>query len=1056
MAMRPVSGFMYTGSARLFHSSSRFIAPRISSLGKARPLVAAKGFNVFNNRPASSQTCAPTMVASDPTTIEFTAPIFDKYEIVKEDMVEEYGAKVVLFKHKKTGAEVMSVSVPDENKVFGITFRTPPNDSTGVPHILEHSVLCGSRKYPLKEPFVELLKGSMNTFLNAFTYPDRTCYPVASQNLKDFYNLINVYLDSVLHPTLTPWTLKQEGWHYEVEGKDEPLTYKGVVFNEMKGVYSSPDAVHGRACQQALFPDNTYGVDSGGDPTVIPELTFDKFSGFHTKFYHPSNSRIYFYGDDDVPARLELLESFLEEFEALPSAPKESQVEWQKKRSEPWELTQTYPAGADGKPLMTVNWLINDKTLEPQEELALDVLDDLLMGTPVAPLYKTLRESGLGESVLSDGLETVLQQATYSVGMKGINDVEKIPEIEEKVLETLKEIASKGFEKSAIEASLNSLEFRLREFNTGGFPRGLSFMLGSLSSWLYDRDPMEPLRFEKPLAELRARLDKGEPVFQDLINKYLIENGHRVTVKTLPDTKLEEEIIAKEKAELAAVRSKLSAEEIDNLVEETKLLKERQLAEDPPEKLALIPSLTMDDLDKEGRNIPIEIGEEKGVKVLKHDLPTNGIVYADVGLDMRVVPFDLLPLMPLFCRCLTEMGTSDLDDIALSRFIQTHTGGVYTSTSTTQKYGAGNKVPEQEVVSNLFVRGKATYAKAGEMLEVMHKVLTDTNFDNKAKFLQMVLETKARMEGGMVGSGHSYAAGRIGARYQIADAVSEHMSGLSSYGFIKGLAKEVEEDWGSVLNKLLQIRDLLVDRRNLLVNLSAEQKGFDQIQSKLTEYVSAMPLRTDEVKVQDWAAEMHKFEGKGEGFIVPTQVNYVGKGGPMFAPGEETSGSYGVVARYLRTTWLWDKVRVVGGAYGAMNVYNPSSGMFKYVSYRDPNLEQTLDTYDGTGEFLRETAKEMSQTTLANAIIGMIGDMDSPMSPDQKGFTSMDRYLTGMTDEIRQQRREQVLGTTAKDFEAFADRLDSVAKDGTIAVIGSKAALEEANKKLGLDLTQLL
>jgi len=996
------------------------------------------------------------MVASDPTTVKFTAPIFEKYDLVKEDMVEEYGAKVILFKHKKTGAEVMSVSVPDENKVFGITFRTPPSDSTGVPHILEHSVLCGSRKYPLKEPFVELLKGSMNTFLNAFTYPDRTCYPVASQNLKDFYNLINVYLDSVLHPTLTPWTLKQEGWHYEVEDANEPLTYKGVVFNEMKGVYSSPDAVHGRACQQALFPDNTYGVDSGGDPTVIPELTFEKFSGFHTKFYHPTNSRIYFYGDDDVAARLELLESYLTEFEALPSAPRDSQVDWQKKRDTPWELTQSYPAGADGKPLMTVNWLINDKTLEPQEELALDVLDDLLMGTPVAPLYKTLRESGLGESVLSDGLETVLQQATYSVGMKGIKEEASIPEIEKIILDTLTKIAKEGFEASAIEASLNSLEFRLREFNTGGFPRGLSFMLGSLSSWLYDRDPFEPLRFEKPLAELRSRLDKGEPVFQDLISKYLISNGHRVTVKSLPDTGLEDMLAKNEKDALEAVRSKLSVEELEGLVKETKELKEKQLAEDPPEKLALIPSLTMDDLDREGRNIPIEVGEEAGVTVLRHDLPTNGIVYADVGLDMRVVPFDLLPLMPLFCRCLTEMGTSDMDDIALSRFIQTHTGGVYTSTSTTQKYGEGNKVPAQEVVSNLFVRGKATYAKAGEMMEVMRKVLTDTNFDNKSKFLQMVLETKARMEANLVGSGHSYAAGRIGARYQVADAVSEKMSGVQSLEYIKNLATEVESDWDSVLTKLHTLRDLIVDRRNMVVNLSAENKGFDQIQTQLTDYISGMPLRTEEVKIQDWKAAMHKFEGKGEGFIVPTQVNYVGKGGPMFEEGETTTGASAVVARYLRTSWLWDKVRVVGGAYGAMNVYNPSSGMFKYVSYRDPNLEQTLDTYDGTADFLRETAKEMTPTTLANAVIGMIGDMDGPMSPDQKGFTSMDRWLCGLSDELRQERREQVLGTTAKDFEEFADRLDLVAKDGTIAVIGSSAALKEANDRLGLDLTQLL
>jgi len=998
------------------------------------------------------------MVATDPTKQSvLSAPIFSKYELMKDDRIDEYGAKVMLFKHKKTGAEVMSVSVPDENKVFGITFRTPPNDSTGVPHILEHSVLCGSRKYPVKEPFVELLKGSMNTFLNAFTYPDRTCYPVASQNLKDFYNLVNVYLDAVLHPSLTPWTLKQEGWHYEIEKKDEPLTYKGVVFNEMKGVYSSPDAVHGRAAQQALFPDNTYGVDSGGDPTVIPKLTWENFSGFHRKFYHPSNARVYFYGDDDVAARLALLDEYLGEFEALPTARQESVVQWQKKRQSPWTLEQTVAGGADAKTIFTVNWLINDAKLDGQEELALDVLDDLLMGTPVSPLYKVLRESGLGESVISDGLETVLQQATYSVGLKGISDSSKCSEIEKIILDCLSKYSKDGFDKAAIEASLNSLEFRLREFNTGGFPRGLSFMLGSLSSWLYDRDPLEPLRFEGPLAKLRARLAAGEPVFEDLINKYLLENGHRVSVKSVPDTKLEQEIAEKERKELEAVRAKLSEQDIDRLIEETSTLKERQQAEDPPEKLALIPSLTMEDLDREGRNIPIAVGSEKGTPVLRHDLPTNGIVYADVGFDMRVIPFDLLPLVPLFSRCLTEMGTSKLDDVALSRYIQTHTGGLYASTSTGQKHSpTGSTIAEPQIVSNLFLRGKATYAKKDELFSVMRDVLLDTKLDNKAKFLQMALETKARMESSVQGSGHSYASGRIGSRYSVTEMVQERMGGIEYLHFIRELVKDVESDWASVLAKLERIRTLLADRRNLIVNLSAESKGLEAVQSSLEEYISSIPLRTGETQVHDWASEMRKFEGRGEGFIVPTQVNYVGKGGRIYEVGEETSGSDSVVSRFLRTSWLWDKVRVVGGAYGAMNSFSTQSGVFKYVSYRDPNLKQTLETYDATPEFLHEAAKEMSPSTLANAIIGMIGDMDAPMSPDQKGFTSMDRYLTGLTDDIRQARREQVLSTTAKHFKQFGERLESVSRSGTTAVVGSEAALKAVKEDLGLDLHQLL
>jgi Zn-dependent M16 (insulinase) family peptidase len=798
-------------------------------------------------------------------------------------------------------------------------------------------------------------------------------------------------------------------------------------------------------------------VDSGGDPAVIPDLTWEYFEAFHKKYYHPSNSRIYFYGDDPVPARLELIDEYLSEFEARPHAKSDSVIGWQKKRDSPWAIEQLYPAGEDGTALMTVNWLINDQILTPQEELALDVLDDLLLGTPVSPLYKKLRESGLGESVMAQGVSTTLQQATFSIGMKGITDKGKIGELEELIHSTIKDLAASGFDSSVVEASLNSLEFELREFNTGGFPRGLSYMLGSMNEWIYDRDPVEAMRFEKPLAELRARLAQGEPVFQDLISRLIINNGHRVTVTSLPDTTLEQQILEREKAELEAVRAKLSEAEIATLVDETQTLKRRQQAEDPPEKLASIPSLSTSDLDKQARSVAVAVGEEAGVTVLRHDLPTNGILYADFGLDMRVVPTDLLPLVPLFCRCLTEMGTSSRSDEELSKFIRTHTGGVGATVSTQSKYGAANVVPEPEVVSHVFVRGKATYAKSSELFDVVGDLLTSTNFDNKAKFKQMVLETKVRMEGAVAAAGNSFASGRIGARYNIEEFVSAKMQGMDTIKYMTELAAEIEQDWDAVRARLERLRDLMVDRRNLIVNLSAEEKGLQAAQAQLEDYIKAMPLRTEDIAVQDWKKEMAKFEGAGEGFIVPTQVNYVGKGAQIFAPGEKTSGAMSVVSRFLRTSYLWDKVRVVGGAYGCSNVFSPNTGLFKYTSYRDPNLMETLKVYDETPAFLEHTAKELSPATLSNAIIGMVGDLDRPQQPDQKGFASMERYLTGYTDEMRQERREQVLGTSAKDFKEFGERLGAVSKTGTVAVVGSSAALESPEVAgLGLDVTKLL
>lgn len=492
-----------------------------------------------------------------------THPAFD---IVDSDVVKEYGAYCTMYQHKKSGAQILSVAADDDNKVFGITFRTPPTDSTGVAHILEHSVLCGSRKYPTKEPFVELIKGSLNTFLNAFTYPDRTCYPVASQNTKDFYNLVNVYLDAVLHPRATndPYVHAQEGWHLELEDKADDLVYKGVVYNEMKGVYSSPDSLLGRESQRSLFPDNTYGVDSGGDPRVIPNLSFEDFTDFHKTKYDPSNSRIFFYGDDDVSKRLEILDEYLSDFTDKGTA-SSTKIEWQKKTfTSPKRETHPYPTTPDQPQthMVNVNWLLNDEALSEDELLALNVLDHLLLSTPSSVLRKTLMESGLGDSITGGGLSDELLQATFSIGLKGIakDDVSKVEEL---IHETLAKVTLEGFEDDAIAASMNSIEFQLREFNTGSFPRGLSLMLGSMSNWIYERDPTSNIKFEAALAKLKADLDeRGDKVFTELLNKFLIKNTHRSTIEMTPDTTLEAKQVEEEKKVLKEIKAKMTDSEV--------------------------------------------------------------------------------------------------------------------------------------------------------------------------------------------------------------------------------------------------------------------------------------------------------------------------------------------------------------------------------------------------------------------------------------------------------------------------------------------------------------
>ncbi|KAF6139096.1 hypothetical protein GIB67_010822 [Kingdonia uniflora] len=561
------------------------------------------------------------------------------FEKVSEQVINECKSKAVLYKHKKTGAEVMSVLNDDENKVFGIVFRTPPKDSMGIPHILEHSVLCGSRKYPLKEPFVELLKGSLNTFLNAFTYPDRTCYPVASTNTKDFYNLVDVYLDAVFFPNCVEdfQTFQQEGWHYELNNPSEEISYKGVVFNEMKG---------------ALFPDNTYGVDSGGDPQVIPKLTFEEFKDFHQKYYHPTNARIWFYGDDDANERLHILSEYLDSFDAN-TASSESKIKPQKLFSKPIRIVEKYPAGEGSdlkkKNMVCLNWLLSDKPLDLETELALGFLDHLMLGTPASPLRRILLESGLGDAIVGGGVEDELLQPQFSIGLKGVSE-EDIQKVEELVMSTLKKLAEEGFDTDAVEASMNTIEFSLRENNTGSFPRGLSLMLRSIGKWIYDMDPFEPLKYEKPLTSLKARIaDEGsKAVFSPLLQKFILNNPHCVTIEMQPDPEKDSRDEAAEKEILEKVKASMTEEDLAELARATQELRLKQETPDPPEALRSVPSLSLHDIPKKPIYVPVEIGEINGARVLQHDLFTNDVLYAEVVFNMGSLKQELLPLVPLF------------------------------------------------------------------------------------------------------------------------------------------------------------------------------------------------------------------------------------------------------------------------------------------------------------------------------------------------------------------------------------------------------------------------
>ena len=957
-----------------------------------------------------------------------------RFELLETRSIAELNAEAGLYRHP-TGAQLLSLVTEDENKVFGINFRTPPTDSTGIAHILEHSVLCGSRKFPVKEPFVELLKGSLKTFLNAFTYPDRTCYPVASQNEQDFYNLVDVYLDAVFHPRLTPEVLKQEGWHLEIDADE--LEYKGVVYNEMKGAYSSPERVLGEAIQQGLFPDTTYGVESGGHPRHIPELTWEQFEAFHRELYHPGNARIWFYGDDPVERRFEILEEYLAEYEPRDI---DSSVGIQPRWSAPRQMEETYAAsdeeGSDAaKHYVTVNWLLPAAT-DQATRLGLQVLDHVLLGTPAAPLRKALIDSGLGEDLAGIGMETELKELMFSTGLKGVR-AEDEDKVEPLVLEALAQLAADGIDPETVRASMNTLEFRLRENNTGSYPRGLILMLRSLASWLYDDDPMEPLAFEAPLAEIKERVAGGR-YFEGLIERFILGSTHRTTLRLRPDPEQAEREEDEEKARLAALRAGLTSADLAQIAAEAAALKERQEAPDDPADLAKLPRLQLSDLDRQIRTIPSETSQVAGAPALFHDLFTNGIVYVDIGFDLRAVPAELLQYLPLFGRSLLEIGTQTEDFVRLSQRIGAHTGGVWTHSLVT------NHRQGDDTVARFFLRGKAMVDQVGHLVDIIRDVLLTVRLDNRDRFLQMALEDKAGEEASLIPGGHQVVALRLRSQFDTASWANEQMDGVSYLFFLRQLAKQVDGDWPGVLAKLEALRAHLVNRDALLINVTLPDADRARVEPHLAGLVESLPATG--AAGGAWQPSLRAVD---EGLTLPAKVNYVGKGGNLYDLGYELDGSVGVITKFLRNSYLWDRVRVQGGAYGAFCSFDHFAGVWSFGSYRDPNLLDTLEVYDGAAQFLRELS--IPDEELTKAIIGTVGELDAYQLPDAKGYTSMVRQLTGIDDGFRQQMRDAILGTTAAHFHAFGEALAGLSDTGRVVVLGSPDAINEANAARGGD-----
>lgn len=951
-----------------------------------------------------------------------------EFTLMQEKELPEVGGLAKLWKHKQSGAELLSILNQDENKCFGVSFYTPPEDSTGVAHILEHSVLCGSERYPVKEPFVELLKGSLQTFLNAFTFPDKTCYPVASTNLKDFYNLIDVYLDAVFHPRLTEDIFKQEGWHLDAQDNEQPWTYKGVVYNEMKGVYSSPEASIAEQSQQSLFPDNLYSLDSGGNPQNIPDLGWETFRNFHHEYYQPGNARFFFWGNDPEDERLRIVNEAIGNGRPVNHLP---EISLQMPFDEPKIIEKSYAAN-DGRALFTLNWLLPERG-NIEESLKMEMLEHILEGLPGSPLRRALIESGLGEDTIGCGLETDLRQMYYSTGLKGINP-EDIEKAENLILTTLQQLVQKGIDAETVEAAVNSIEFAYRESNTGRFPRGLSAMIQALSTWLYGKDPLTALAWEKPLEEIKLKLKRGDKIFEQAIKDYFLNNPHRTRVSLLPDQTLADKRQQAEVTRLKYIRDNASKEERLKVVEDTERLLKAQLTPDRPEDLAKIPALAVSDLPLKNTEIPIEIDQGEQTFIY-NALPANGILYTNLLLPVPQIPEHLLPLLPLFARTLTDLGAANLDYSELGKQIASKTGGIAAQPIALTRYGDGDPL------LYLSISGKAVSSHIDDLFYIYEKILTEPqqNQDIVLERLgQMILEDKARLEYGLQAAGHAAISSRIKAHFRTENAISEQFAGISQLDYLKDLEKRLHVDPKSVLTDIEELRKLIISSKNAIINLAGEDKNLSKSRLQAEKVLNALPKTPSYHGTGIKNIPPLSFLPKAEIFITQGQINYVGKGANIHDLGYNVNGSIGVIMHWLRMGKLWEDIRVAGGAYGAFCNLDKITGNFVCASYRDPNIEKTLSVYDNLGNYLKTFTPSTAQ--LSQAKVGAVGALDTYLLPDAKAAKALGRYLTGYTAQIRQQERDEMLGSTAKDFRDFADALDAASQNGIICVIGENKA----------------
>lgn len=954
-----------------------------------------------------------------------------EYEILDEHRVEDVQSDGFILRHKKSGARIAILSNNDDNKVFYIGFRTPPEDETGVPHIIEHTTLCSSKKFPVKDPFIELAKGSLNTFLNAMTYPDKTVYPVASCNDQDFKNLMDVYLDAVFNPNITKYEeiFKQEGWHYELTGKDDELKINGVVYNEMKGAYSSPDEVLSSQIYRSLFPDNTYSKDSGGNPEYIPKLTYEAYLDFYHKYYHPSNSYIYLYGDMDVVERLEWLDK---EYLSLYDYKKvNSEINKQPAFDEIKNVEAQYSITMDdsqeNKTYLSYNRVVGD-TLDEMLYQAFDVLDYALVSSPGAPVKQALIDAGIGDDVYGS-YDAGILQPVFSFVAKNAN-ASQADEFESIIENTLKEVVKTGINKEALLAGINSSEFKFREADFGQFPKGLLFGLNCLDSWLFDdMKPFIHLECLGTFAKLRKAVDTD--YFEKLIQEYLLDNTHGSSVTVKPKRGLgneREEALAKE---LSDYKASLSDEEIKKLIEDTEHLKKYQEEPSSDEDLRKLPMLTRADMKKNAMPFSNIEDELLDVKVVRHDIESNGIDYISFLFDAGDFAQSELGYLGFFTNALGLVSTEKYSYTDLANATNIYTGGISTGTASHPDIKDRNNF-----VFKFEVKLKVLEKNLDKALELMEQMLLTSDFTDTKRLGELVAQIKARLQANLSSSGHLVAAMRSMSSFSRYALYQDELKGIAFYRSICRIEKELSESPKSVSDKLAAIAKKLFARNRMLISFTGNNEAYGNAKPSLEKVIAGF----DKMSAVGNQAEVH-FNTAKEAFIDASQIQYVAKTGDFICEGYEYTGALRLLRIILSYDYLWINVRVKGGAYGCMNTFL-RSGESYFVSYRDPNLSDTLDVYDRIPEYIKSFSPD--ERDMTKYIIGTFSALDTPMNPEAKGSRSLSAYLEGITYEQIQKERNEILNAQPEDIRRLADLVEAVLKKDSICVIGNENMIKES------------